>query len=241
MKLIEKIQRFSIGRQMRRDWDSRARENALYYVATGNQDWDKESFFTSGEKHVREVITNDMENICQGKDPASMKVLEIGCGVGRVTRALAAVFGEIHGVDVSGEMIARARQFLQDYPNVHLHQNNGTNLSRFPDQFFDFAYSGLVFQHISDRKVIENYVAEVGRVLKPGCLFKFQLQGGRLEVTPPSWLDQLCWWRQQPEQTWLGASFSEDQAIAMARDAGFDPRYLHGAGTQEYWLWFFKN
>lgn len=241
MKLIEKLQRFGVGRQMRRDWDSRARENALYYVATGNENWDEEAFFASGEKHVREVITNDLGNICQGKDSASMKILEIGCGVGRVTRALAALFGEIHGVDVSGEMIARAREFLRDYSNVHLHQNNGTDLSFLPEESFDFAYSGLVFQHIPDRKVIENYVAEVARVLKPGRLFKFQLQGGRVKEIPSNWTSQLCWWRQQPEQTWLGASFSEDEAMAMARNSGFDPRFLHGAGTQEFWLWFFKR
>ena len=33
--------------------------------------------------------------------------IEIGCGAGRITRALARLFGEVHGVDISGEMVCR--------------------------------------------------------------------------------------------------------------------------------------
>src|SRR2546430_5601912 len=87
--------------KMRRDWNDRARENARYYVATGRTDWTDEQFFASGEQQVAEDILTDMENICQGKDPKQMRVLEIGCGAGRITRALAKRFGEVHGVDIS--------------------------------------------------------------------------------------------------------------------------------------------
>src|SRR5215470_16907604 len=102
---------------MRRDWDARARQNARYYVSTGRQDWSDEEFFAAGERAVAEDILTDMQNICQGKDPKAMRVLEIGCGAGRITRALAGLFGEVHAVDVSGEMIARAQAALADCPN----------------------------------------------------------------------------------------------------------------------------
>ena len=95
---------------MRRDWDARARENARYYVNTARRDWTDEEFFRSGEQTVLEEILTDMTNVCQGIFPKRMKVLEIGCGAGRVTRALADVFGEVHAVDVSGEMIRLARE-----------------------------------------------------------------------------------------------------------------------------------
>src|SRR5271155_2071812 len=62
---------------MRRDWDARARENARYFVATERTDWTDEEFFASGEKAVSEEILTDMTNICQGKDPSAMRVLEI--------------------------------------------------------------------------------------------------------------------------------------------------------------------
>ena len=160
-------------KRMERDWDERARQNARYYVETSREDWTDEEFFRSGRQTVAEQILNDMTNICQGRDPKQMRVLEIGCGAGRVTRALAEVFGEVHGVDVSGEMIRQAREALGDLPNVFVYQNNGMDLTVLGERIFDFAFSTIVFQHIPSREVIENYVREVYRLLRPGALFKF--------------------------------------------------------------------
>lgn len=156
-----------------------------------------------------------------------MRVLEIGCGAGRLTRALSNIFGEVHGVDVSGEMVAQARKALADRPSVHLYQNNGCDLTVIPEVPFDFAYSAIVFQHISNREIIETYVREVYRLLRPGALFKFQVQGN---------LDT----QSKPSDTWVGVPYSEAQAKALALRCGFEPRYMHGAGEQYFWLWFFK-
>jgi ubiquinone/menaquinone biosynthesis C-methylase UbiE len=126
---------------MRRDWDQRARENARHFVDTSRTDWTDETFFASGERNIAQDVLTDMTNICQGKDPASMRVLEIGCGAGRLTRALSNIFGEIHAVDVSGEMVAQAREALADRPNVKFYQNNGCDLAVVPPLVFDFAYT----------------------------------------------------------------------------------------------------
>jgi len=214
--------------RMERDWDQRARENARHYVATAREDWTEQEFFESGRSSVAREILNDMINICQGKAPKQMRVLEIGCGAGRVTRALAEVFGEVHGVDVSGEMIDLARRSLRDMPNVHLHKNNGMDLSVLGDLEFDFAFSCIVFQHVPSMAVIENYIREVHRLLRPGALFKFQVQGcAEMEISPGN--------------TWLGVPISDQQAVEMALRCGFEPRYRHGAGEQYFWLWYFKK
>lgn len=214
--------------KMRREWDERARENARFYVNTAKKDWTDDEFFASGRRTVSEEILTDMGNICQGKDPAAMKVLEIGCGAGRVTRALSEVFGEVYGVDISGEMIRQAQSGLADRQNVHVIQNNGTDLGALGEPAFDFAFSSIVFQHIPSRAVIENYVREVNRVLRPGGLFKFQVQGDMSVNTAP-------------DDTWLGVAFSDREAVEMALRCGFEPRYRHGAGGQYFWLWFFKG
>ncbi|MCX6587165.1 MAG: class I SAM-dependent methyltransferase [Acidobacteria bacterium] len=214
--------------KMRAEWDARARENARYYVNTANENWTDGEFFHSGERTVAEEILTDMTNICQGKDPKAMRVLEIGCGAARVTRALAGLFGEVHAVDISPEMIAQARAALTGFPHAHVYQNNGTDLAVIPIADFDFAFSTIVFQHIPSRGVIESYVREVSRLLRPGALFKFQVQG---DVTIES----------TPDDTWLGVPFSEDQARDMAERCGFEMRYNHGAGQQYFWLWFFKR
>jgi SAM-dependent methyltransferase len=214
--------------KMREDWDERARRNARYYVNTASENWTDEEFFASGERTVAEEILTDMINICQGKNPREMKVVEIGCGAGRVTRALAGLFGEVYGVDISGEMIRRAEIALRERPNARVFQNNGRDLSVLGDIQADFAFSSIVFQHIPSREVIESYVREVHRLLRPGGLFKFQVQGD-------------CSIASAPEDTWLGVPFSDAQAVDMAERCGFEPRYRHGAGEQYFWLWFFKR
>jgi ubiquinone/menaquinone biosynthesis C-methylase UbiE len=214
--------------KMRRDWDARAKENARHYVSTGKKDWTDEEFFRSGEQTVSEEILTDMINICQGKDPKQMHVLEIGCGAGRITRALSGLFGEVHAVDVSGEMVAQAKAALADRPNAHVYQNNGKDLTVLGDRVFDFAFSTIVFQHIPSYEVIETYVREVHRLLRPGALFKFQVQGDATLST-------------KPDDTWLGVPFSDEAAVSMAERCGFEPRHRHGAGGQYFWLWFFKR
>src|SRR5579863_10369926 len=102
--------------KMQREWDERARQNARHYVNTARENWTDAEFFESGEGTVAEEILTDMINICQGKDPKQMTVLEIGCGAGRVTRALARIFGRVYGVDISGEMVRQARAALADLP-----------------------------------------------------------------------------------------------------------------------------
>jgi SAM-dependent methyltransferase len=215
--------------KMRADWDARARENARYYVQTAQENWTDEQFFASGRQTVAEEILTDMTNICQGLDPKAMRVVEIGCGAGRVTRALAELFGEVHAVDVSAEMVAQARQALAGLPNASVYQNNGMDLGVVPrGEGFHFAFSSIVFQHIPSREVIESYVREVNRLLLPGRLFKFQVQGDATMRTAP-------------DDTWLGVPYSDADAVALAERCGFEPRYRHGAGEQYFWLWFFKR
>lgn len=213
---------------MRRDWDRRAQENARYYVDTSRKDWTDDTFFASGQQAINEDILTDMVNICQDKDPKSMRIIEIGCGAGRLTQALSKVFGEVHAVDVSGEMVAQAKAALADRPGVHIYQNNGCDLSVLPELQYDFAYSAIVFQHIPSRDIIETYVREVNRLLKPGALFKFQVQGYLATDSTP-------------DDTWHGVSFSEQQAREMAERCGFEMRYSYGSGVQYFWLWFFKK
>ena len=213
-------------RRMQSEWDERARTNALHFIATGKLEWGLADFIESGRQNLRDEVLTDMPNICQGCDPKQMRVLEIGCGAGRLTRALAEVFGEVHGVDISSEMVKLAREMLQDQPNAFVYQNNGMDLSVVGHLTFDFAFSFIVFQHIPSKLVIENYVREAHRVLRPGALFKFQVTG--------------CPGKPPPQQTWFGAPFSEREADEMAARCGFEARYRTGGGSQMFWLWFFK-
>ncbi len=228
-RLVRRAHVAWLRRKMRSDWNARASEDALHFVNTGGRGWDEDDFFATGEQNVREQITCDMQRVCQGRDPARMRVVEIGCGVGRMTRALAGVFGEVHGVDISDEMVRRARRYLRESPNAHVHRNTGSSLEVLGDMQFDFAFSYIVFQHIPSRLIIDGYVHEVFRRLRPGSLFKFQVQG----FDHPSL-------RRMTGDTWLGVSVSEDEARDMAIRNGFRLIDSTGAGTQDYWLWYLR-
>ena len=114
---------------MRRDWDRRALENARHYVATGQDGMDRRGVLRSpANRNFATTSSTILTNICQGKDPKSMRVLEIGCGAGRVTRALAEFFGEVYAVDISRHMVRQARQAVAAFPNAHIFRNNGRDL-----------------------------------------------------------------------------------------------------------------
>lgn len=142
-----------------------------------------------------------------------------------MTKALAAIFGEVHEVDIAAEMVRIASQRLSRAPNVHLAVNSGYDLPLFPADWFDFCFSYTVLQHIPDRKVIESHIADSARVLKRGAVFKFQLQG-----------DQAKRFRWRPKNTWLGATFSEREVRALAAKYSFAVIALSGAGTQYFWV-----
>lgn len=169
-----------------------------------------------------------MVNVCQGRDPAQTRVLELGCGAARVTRALGKLFGEVHGVDLSSEMVELARRAVKDKPNVWIHQNNGRDLGVLGDLLFDFAFSCCVFHHVPSKALIEDYILEVGRRLRPGCLFKFEVQG-------------YLGLRTTEGDTWLGTPMSEAEMLQIADRTGFEPRYRIGAGEERFWLWFFRQ
>jgi SAM-dependent methyltransferase/glycosyltransferase involved in cell wall biosynthesis len=207
---------------MRRDWDERAKLNPMHYIASNKVVWDEVEFLRGGAGDVDRYVGSDLETICDGKEAKGMRILEIGCGIGRMTRHFAGLFGEVHGVDVAPTMVALGREKMTDLTNVHLHETSGSDLAMFTDGYFDFAFSYIVFQHVPFREAIVSYFREVRRVLKPGCLFKFQVQGAAIENP----------------NTWVGVGFSAEEMQRHAQETGFEPLREEGAGTQYYWHWW---
>lgn len=213
---------------MREDWDRRARDNAEHYVQTENREWNQREFFRSGEINVANEVMPDMHRICGGsRSPLDLTMLEIGCGVGRMTRMLARIFGRVTAVDVSSEMIERAAAKLSDLDNVSLVLGDGATLSSLDDGTHDFAFSFIVFQHIPSVEVISSYCREVHRVLRPGSLFKFQVQGA-------------AWDHRTPPNTWNGVTITENDARRLCQESGFLFEHSSGANSQYFWLWFRK-
>ena len=97
-------------------------------------------------------------------DPKRLKVLEVGCGTGRVARMLHGEFLELSGVDSSQGMIQRARS--SPPPGVSFYASDAGRLP-FEDGRFDFLYSMCLFHHVPHR-FHPDILREMLRVLKPG-------------------------------------------------------------------------
>src|SRR6476620_5972972 len=164
-----------LRQQMRDEWNERALEDAYYYVAFGRKGQDDDEFFATAAE-VLHALEAALKRLPAG-DRRSRLALEIGCGPGRLMRPMSWNFGEIHGVDVSDEMIRLAQAKLVNVPNAFPRATNGVDLACYADGYFDFVYSYAVFQHIPSRDVVFSYLAEAWRVLKEGGILLCQVNG----------------------------------------------------------------
>lgn len=133
--------------------------------------WNVDEFFATGIKEVTAVL----DEAPLGYPRNRIRALDFGCGVGRVTRALAEHFSECYGVDISERMISLARQFNDGVKNCRFVLNTSDTLRMFPDDHFDMIYSNIVLQHIPRRRELTSYICELLRVLGRDGLMVFQL------------------------------------------------------------------
>jgi ubiquinone/menaquinone biosynthesis C-methylase UbiE len=95
------------------------------------------------------------------------KILEIGCGTGRVVFELSRQGYDVIGTDISQEAVAYGRK---KYDDIKLQVQPAEKLE-FADKTFDIVLSFDLFEHIAE---VDKHVSEVYRVLRPNGLYLFQ-------------------------------------------------------------------
>ena len=136
---------------------------------TGNK-WQADEFFKTGVEEIDAVIRH-VESL--GLNTARRKALDFGCGVGRLTQALANYFDEVDGVDIAPSMIERANKFNSHGDRCRYYLNETDDLKLFADNRFDLIYTNITLQHIAPR-YSKNYIKEFVRILIPHGLLIFQ-------------------------------------------------------------------
>jgi ubiquinone/menaquinone biosynthesis C-methylase UbiE len=220
---------------MGRFWDARAREDAFYFVDNTStyRDADVERFWAQGRRNLEAVLAAVGAEVRPGD-----VVLDIGCGVGRLTRVLAEQAAHVHAIDVSAEMLDQARELNAHLTNVTWHHGDGTTLHPIEDDSVDAIVSHVVFQHIPDPEITLGYVREMGRVLKPGGWAAFQISNDPdLHRVRAGLRDRLMAAvgrapKGQDEPEWLGSAVDLDDVTAAAMEGGMDVDRVVGAGTQ---------
>ena len=227
---------------MRDFWDEAARKNAAWYVDT-TLDYDHpdmERFFESGKMIVGEALDG-----APVAPAGRTKAVEIGSGLGRVCLALADRFDSVTGIDISPEMVQRARELVHN-DRVSFVVGDGASLGGVDDASVDLVLSFTVFQHIPRVEVIEAYIAEAGRILRPGGMFVFQwnngggsmrwtLRRGVLALLQKTGLRPEQYRRHAPE--FLGSTVSLERITRALAAGGMEVRKTQGLGTLFAWVW----
>lgn len=162
--------------RMRDQWDAMAKRNAFYGVVSWPEfqaldQVDREKFWETGRREVDLFL----ERIQLG-DTRAWSMVEIGCGLGRMTQRFAERFGRVYAVDVSPEMLGRARAQWGHLRNAEFILGHGNDLPGIPDRSIDFVFSFIVLQHVPQPEIVKDYLREAARVLKPGGLAYLQFR-----------------------------------------------------------------
>lgn len=161
------------------------------------------------------AFIDDLETDCVKRWLRGERVLEVGCGTGQILRRVREFAPRAIGVDLSGGMLAHARE-----RGLTVGQASATHLP-FPDRSFDLVYSFKVLPHVPD---LDAALREILRVLDVGGIAVLEFYNTRsLRV----WWKKARWWRVK-----IGEG-SHDRDVHTAYHSPAEVRAMIPAGARE--------
>lgn len=207
------------GGGVRKTWEAFARIDPEWSILLTEGPrrgrWETEDFLATGEAEIGAAFALlDALGITVARGSA----LDFGCGVGRLTKALASRFEWVVGVDIAQGMIDRARSLWSGCGGISFMLQDVPGLKQIHDASFDFVYSSLVLQHNPPTDAL-GYVSEFFRVTKPGGAVVFQLPSQPLRP-----------WREWAKRIPMVASLHWK---IRARDIRAVPMPIHGVPVRQ--------
>ncbi|HEY1634568.1 MAG TPA: class I SAM-dependent methyltransferase [Acidimicrobiales bacterium] len=227
---------------MRRFWDDPAWGNATWYLETTGSYAEPNiaQYFEAGR-----TIVSDALDRAPVRPRRFERAVEIGPGLGRNCVALADRFEEVVGLDVSPDMVTRARGLVH-HRRISYLTGDGFSLWPVADASVDLVLSYTVFQHIRKVGVIESYLREAARVLRPGGVVAFQwnsepgplhwrMRRALLAAVDRSGIRYEPYGRNPSEL--LGCRVPVDRVQLVLRSSGLSTARVRGEGTIFTWGW----
>lgn len=166
-----------------------SRDNPYHAELAKTLDWvDLDDPIGTNEEIGRRCRDTVVDVLPEGWDFSGKRVLEFGCGIGRVMRHLAAqaeAAAEFHGCDIDEPSIAWLREHWS--PPFVLAVNGEEPPLPYADEQFDLVYAISVFTHLTDSWA--RWLLELRRILKPDGLLvaTFAGQGNSIAIAGPPW------------------------------------------------------
>jgi SAM-dependent methyltransferase len=163
-------------------WENLGRVDPLWAIMSVPEHryggWDLSDFMATGRESVR-YLTELARSHGMSFDG---RVLDFGCGVGRMSNVLAEQGLEVVGVDIAASMVERAEELNSHRDRLRFVAYDGGELP-FPDNSFDAAVTLIVLQHCPPRVQV-TALMQLQRVVRPGGLLIFQVPSRPVPVEP---------------------------------------------------------
>jgi SAM-dependent methyltransferase len=162
-------------KELQKNWNRFGKQDPLWAIASypdkKGRKWVPEQFFQTGKDEIAEFFEylNKLGTVIPKRH-----ALDFGCGVGRLTQALAPNFDDVVGVDIAPSMLELARESNRFGDRCRYYLNERDDLAVFKDNSFDLVLSLITLQHIHPQ-YIRRYLAEFLRILAPQGVLYFQL------------------------------------------------------------------
>lgn len=206
-------------KELQRNWNTFGKQDPLWAIITRadkkGKKWDLDEFFKTGDRKIHQLFDMLKEQKIQVNKGSA---LDFGCGVGRLTLALASHFQQVSGVDIAESMIELANRYNKYPERCKYFVNTKDDLSLFGERSFDFIYTIIVLQHMR-QEYAKSYIAEFVRLLKPAGVAVFQMPakytGPPHHALQPSIGQRISYRFKQMLKPWVGWMMPERAHMEM--------------------------
>ena len=166
-------------KRLQSNWNTFGKNDPMWAILTDpakkDNKWQPGEFFETGINDIERVISYTKQ---RNLNINYNKAIDFGCGVGRLTQALAMKFNEVIGIDIAPSMINSANYHNRFKERCKYVLNNKYDLSFIPSADVDFIYTIITLQHMKP-KFSKGFIQEFMRILKRGGLLIFQIPSHR--------------------------------------------------------------